>query len=174
MVAIIIFNDNIWFKSVFKDMCAALGIIYWYLTRGNHKDVSIEKYHRFLNKTRAIAGQDRCMHDVFLHNAKTSQYDCNSAPIDGTDILGRVAAVGRELRFLLDTERPQTPITLNQGNCGMYEYIRHVSNNSQFATAILHILIKERRTAHRERWNQNWSDPEFKVGDANKDHVQVQ
>ena len=56
----------------------------------------------------------------------------------------------------------------------MYEYFWHVSNISQFATSILHILIKEQRTAHRERWNQNRSAPEFKSGYAVKAHVQVQ
>ena len=44
----------------------------------------------------------------------------------------------------------------------MYEYLWHVSNNSQFATSILQILVKYRRTVHRERWNQNWSSPNLK------------
>ena len=76
-------------------MCTTLGIIYWPLARGNHKGISIEKYHCFLNKTQAIAGQDRRTHDVFLHNTKTSQYACNIAPIDGTDILRIAATIGR-------------------------------------------------------------------------------
>ena len=95
IVAILIVNVESWFKSVFKDMYAAPGIIYCTLTRGNYKGTSVEKYHRFLNKTQVIAGQDRGTHGVFLQNAKTSQYAWNNAPIDGTDILRSVAAVGR-------------------------------------------------------------------------------
>ena len=51
MVAIFVVDADSQFKSVFKDMCAALGIIYWSLDRGNHKGISVEKYHRFLKKT---------------------------------------------------------------------------------------------------------------------------
>ena len=80
---------------------------------------------------------------------KTSQSTCNSAPIYGTDILRSVAAVGQEFRFTLDVKILQAPTTLNQGNCSMYEYLRHVSNNSQFLTSILQIIIEEQRTAHR-------------------------
>ena len=51
MVVIIVIDANSRFKVVFKDMCAALIIIYWPLAFGNHKGMSVEKYHRFLNKT---------------------------------------------------------------------------------------------------------------------------
>ena len=114
------------------------------------------------------------MHDVFLQNAKTSDYACNIIPIDSTYILRSVTAVSWEFRFLLDIKIIQTPTTLDQGDSGMYEYIRHVWNNSQFGTSILHILAKERRTAHRDRWNKNRSCPKFKFGDAVEAHVQVQ
>ena len=155
MVAIIVVDAGIWFNSVFKYMCSDLGIIYWNLAHGNHKGMSIEKYHRFLNKTQAILDQYRGTNNIFLQNAKTSQYAWNSTPIYGIDILRSVAAVGRELYFSLDVELLQTPTTLDQGNSGLYEYLWHVSNNSQFATSIIHISIKERRTAHRERRDQN-------------------
>ena len=127
-----------------------------------------------LNKTQSIAGQDRGTHEIFLQNAKTSQYACNSAPIDGTDILRSVAAVGRKFRFLLNVELLQTLTTLNQGNYSMYEYLWHIFNNSQFSSSILHILIEERQTVNRERLNQNISATEFKVGNAIKSHFQVQ
>ena len=99
MVMILVVDTDSRFKIVFKDMCASLAIIYWPLAPVNNKVMSIVKYHRFLNKTQEIAGQDRGMHDVFLLNAKTSHYSWNSAPIDGTDILRSVAAVRRKLWF---------------------------------------------------------------------------
>ena len=53
-------------------------------------------------------------------------------------------------------------------------YLWNVSNNSQFATSILRILIKDPWTVHRERWNQNRPAPKFKAGGVVKAYVQVQ
>ena len=75
---------------------------------------------------------------------------------------------------MLDVELLQTPKTQTKFNYGMYEYLWHVLNNSQFATLILHILIKERGTVHREWWDQSRSTSKFKVSYAVKSQVQVQ
>ena len=50
------------FQSVFEDICKALKIHLWPFDQGNHKGLSVEKYHRFLNKTQTIVGQDRGTH----------------------------------------------------------------------------------------------------------------
>ena len=94
--------------------------------------MSVEKYHHVLNETQATAGQDKGTHGVFIQNVKTSHYSWNSATIDGTYIIRSVAAIGQEFRFPLDIGLLQTPTNLNQGNYGLYEYIRHISNNYQF------------------------------------------
>ena len=109
MVEILVVDAKIKFKSVFKDMCAALGIIYWHLVRGNQKVTSIEKYHRFINKMQATAVQDRGTYAVFLQNEKTSQYAWNSTTINGTYILRIFSVIGWEFRFLLDIELLQNP-----------------------------------------------------------------
>ena len=51
ILAIFVIDTNSRFKSVFKDICVALVIIYWSIARGNHKGVIVERYHQFLNKT---------------------------------------------------------------------------------------------------------------------------
>ena len=155
-------------------MHAALGVIYWSFACGNQKGMSVEKYHWFLIKTQEIAGQYIGTHEVFTHNAKTSQYTWNITPIDATGILRSVADFGREFRFQLEAELLQTPTTLNQGNASMYGYLQHVSNNSQFATSILQILVEEQWTGHGEWWNKNQSAPEFKVEYAVEAPAQVQ
>ena len=66
MVATPVVDYGIRFKRIFKDMCAFLVIIYWLISHGDHKGMSIENYPRFLNKTQAIAVQDRGTHGVFL------------------------------------------------------------------------------------------------------------
>ena len=68
MVAILVLDADSCFKSIIKDIYPALGIIYWPLSCGNHKVMSVEKYHRFLNKTQAISVQDRGTHDFYLLN----------------------------------------------------------------------------------------------------------
>ena len=61
--------------------------------------MSVEKYHQFLKKMQAIVSQDKGTYEVFLHDAKTSQYAFNSDPINDTDNLRIVAVVGQEFRF---------------------------------------------------------------------------
>ena len=104
MVAVVVVDADNRFRSTFEAMCKLLKLTFWPLSRGNHKGNSVERYHRFLNKTQTISGQDRGTHEVFHQNIKTSQYAWNSAPIDDTDIPRCVAAVGREFRFPLDIE----------------------------------------------------------------------
>ena len=55
MVAILLIDITSPFKSVIKDIFTSNGLIYWNLARGNHKAMSVEKYHHFLNKTQEIA-----------------------------------------------------------------------------------------------------------------------
>ena len=95
MVSVVIIDTDNRPRGAFEEMCKFLQIIFWPLSRVNHKGNSVEKYHHFLNKTQAIAGQDCVRHDVFIVNAKTSQYSWNIAPIDDTDVMRGVASSGR-------------------------------------------------------------------------------
>ena len=47
MCSVVVVDDGSSFKGVFEDMCKALNIHYWCLSRGNHKGNSVERYHRF-------------------------------------------------------------------------------------------------------------------------------
>ena len=134
MVKILTVDSRSRFTNVFKDMWSSQRIIYWPISLRNHKYTSIEKYHCFLNKLQEISNQDRGSHDVFIKNTKTSQYACNSTPVDGTYIIISVPAVGHEFHFPLEIKLLWTATTLNQGNSGLYEYLWHMLNNSQFAT----------------------------------------
>ena len=87
------------FEAIFK----CLQITFWNLSHINHKLNSVENCHRFLNKTQAISGQDLISHDLLIQNAKTSQYAWKKYPIDDTEVMRSVAAVGREFIFTIDT-----------------------------------------------------------------------
>ena len=74
MVAVVVVDADNKFLQLFKKMCLKLDLIFWPLARGNHKVNSVEKYHRFLNKTQTNVGADRDTHYSFVENSKTSQY----------------------------------------------------------------------------------------------------
>ena len=108
-VAVVVVDADSKFLHSFKEMCKRLNISLWPLSRGNHKGMSVERYHRFLNKTQTINGEDRGSHHTFIEYSKTSQYAWNSAPIDDTDIPRCVAAVRRHFQFLVDVQLNKTP-----------------------------------------------------------------
>ena len=47
MVAVVVVDADSKFLSLFKDMCLTLDFILWPIAHGNHKGISIGKYHRF-------------------------------------------------------------------------------------------------------------------------------
>ena len=154
-------------------MCIKLDLTYWYLSQGNYRGNSVERYHRFLNKTQAIAGNDRGTHAVYIQNSKTSQYAWNCALIDNTDICRSMASIGRTFRFPLDVELSPTTLLNNECNSTLFNYLWGVSIDSTFSLSILQVLIEERRAAHRERHNTNRIQCSLNVGDVVKANVQV-
>ena len=78
MVAVIVVNADSKFLGLFTEMCNTLGLKLWALSRSNHKGLSVERYHRFLNKTQTIVGQYKGTQHSIIENCKTSQYAWNS------------------------------------------------------------------------------------------------
>ena len=172
--SVVVVDSDSKFMDVFEEMCSKLNIVFWSLSRGNHKGLSVERYHRFLNKTQTIAGNERGTHLTILQNAKLSQYAWNSAPIDNTDVVRSLAAVGREFRLFADVELNPSPKLNDNHNSELYHYLRQMSNNGPFVTAIIQILAEERRRSHRERHNNSKTQQVFQVGDAVTARVTVQ
>ena len=52
MKAVIVVDADSKFRSVFEDMCKSLKIHLWPLARGNHKLISVEKSHQFINNNK--------------------------------------------------------------------------------------------------------------------------
>ena len=65
MVSVVVVDVDSPFRSTFEVIRKVLKLIFWPLSRGNHKGNSVERCHRFLNKTQTISGQDRGTHEVF-------------------------------------------------------------------------------------------------------------
>ena len=100
--SVIVINNGSSFKEVFIEMCDALELTHWCLSRGNHKHNSVERYHIFLNKTQAITGNDCGTHE--------------QCPINHTDITRSMADIGRVFRFFLGVELSPSPILNNKTN----------------------------------------------------------
>jgi hypothetical protein len=104
------------FLSVFAAMCDVLSIRFHAAAKRNHKAVSVERYFRFLNKAVAIAINDRDDPTVWVPACMTASYAWNSGPIDDTDILRSVAAVGRPFLFPIDVSLLPLPPELCSDN----------------------------------------------------------
>ena len=72
MCSVLIIDNRRSFKGLFIIMGEALDLKYWCLSWGNHKGKSVERFHIFLNKTQAIAGDDLSMHNVNIATDNTA------------------------------------------------------------------------------------------------------
>ena len=162
---LVVIDDGAPFKAAFTAACESLKIPFDCAAKRNHKSLLVEKFHRFLNKAVTIAASDRDTLDCFVEAGISAGYAWNSAPIDGTDIIRSIPAIGRELRFPLDISLASTPkLHDNQANSVM-EYLRLTDKDKIFATEILEILIEDRRTTHRKRINNKRNVVTLQDGD---------
>ena len=72
------------------------------VTRGNHKSIKNEGFHRYLNKVHKINSADKGSLNQWLQGVIFALYAWNEAPVDGSDIARLVVAIGREFPFPID------------------------------------------------------------------------
>ena len=171
---LVILDDGSPFKGMFSAMCKMLRINYDILAKKNHKGLLVEKFHIFLIKTVTIAAEDRGTNDIFVAVGVAAGYTWTSSPIEGTDIFRSVPALGRELRFPLDVDNSTLPPLVSNNADSVVSYLRLTDSNRHFATAILKILIEDRRTAHVERINNNINIVSMRPDDFVMDRTAVQ
>ena len=136
-------------------MCNALSLNYDVLVNRNHKGLTVEYFHRFLNKGVTIAAEDRGTNDIFVPAGIAAGYAWNSAPIDGTDILCSIPVIGRELHFPIDINLSALPKLAHNSGQAALDFLKLTDSSCHFSSSILKILIEDRRTAHAERINNN-------------------
>ena len=138
-VTVLLVDADRRFRGAFESMCKFPKIKFCNIAHSNHKVDSVKKYHQLQKKTQATARQHGVIHDVFIQNDKTSQYTWNSAPINDTNVMRSVAAVGREFIFPLDIELLLTT-NLNPNNTQLlFKYLLDVFTNPQFSISVLKI-----------------------------------
>ena len=141
MTAVVVVDADSKFRSIFEEMYTALKIHSWPLARENHKVLLVERYHRYLNKTQTIAGQDRGTHLSILQNAKKSQYDWNRTPIENTDVPRSISAVGCEFLFPLDIDISGITNLRDEKGTTLYKYLFGVFANLAFANSVVQVLV---------------------------------
>ena len=55
-------------------MCKHLRLNYYVLAKPNHKGLTVEHFHRFLNKSVTIAAEERGTNDIFVPAGITTGY----------------------------------------------------------------------------------------------------
>ena len=97
-------------------MCRALNLNYDILAKSNYKGLSVEYFHRFLNKSVIVVAEERGTNDIFVPTSIVAGYPWNNTPIDGTDNLLSIPVIGRELYFPLDINLTVTKLTQNNAH----------------------------------------------------------
>ena len=124
------------FKGAFVAMCQSLKLNYEISAKRNHKGLSVEHFHRFLNKSVTIAAEDCGTIDIFVPAGIAAGYTWNSAPIDGTDILRSILAIGRELHFPLYINLNAAPKLIQNNTQAVLVYLKLIDANRHFFSSI--------------------------------------
>ena len=81
------------FKGAFITICEALYLNNDGLAKRNSKGLTVENFHRFLNKSSTIVNVEHGTISIFVSVGVAADYVWNSAPIDGTDVLRNILAI---------------------------------------------------------------------------------
>jgi hypothetical protein len=144
MCGLIVGDVGSTFFSVFSDACALLGIRLRAASCYNHKAVSIECFFRYLNKAVTIACSGRGTNQVWVEAAMITTYRWNCSPIDGTDIVRIIPAMGREFCFpfnLASGPNGPTPLPLSDPSASVLKYITQTSAHVDFAKKVVTLVI---------------------------------
>ena len=152
---LVMLDDGTLLKEDFIAMCQALNLNYNILAKRNDKGLSVEYFHRFLSQSVTIAAEERSTNNIFFPAGIATRYAQNSAPIDGTDILRSILAIGRDLHFPLDIDLDAVPkLTQNSAHTAL-EYFKLTNFSRNYSSSILKILIEYRRATHADRINNS-------------------
>jgi hypothetical protein len=135
----------------------------------------VERFRVFLNKTLRIATNDRdSIKGVYIPASALATFAWNSAPIDGTDIVRSVPAVGWEFKFPFNFEYVQSPTISEHKASAIHEYLTLAGNNGRFSGEIIKLLLEEKHMIQREKINEGRRVIQYNVNVVVTVRVQVQ
>ena len=105
----VVIDDRNEFHGVLESMCNVLDIKFHIVAKFNHKVVGVELFHKFLNHAKKVSTEARGSSEPNVEVAMETPHAWNAIPLDGTDIIRSVTAIGRTLRFSLDIDLVNIP-----------------------------------------------------------------
>jgi hypothetical protein len=163
MPRLIVVDADSKFCRMFKVLFKNLGIPVEAVSKGNHKAIRNERFHRYLNKVKTINTADTDSYVQWKQGVVFAVYGWNAGPIDGTNIPRSVGAMGREFPFPIDLERAPRVDNGFEGHNAL-DYIDAVHPLIKRQQDLLRILNKERRLRHRELKNEGVTERQFYPG----------
>ena len=134
-------------------MYKSLNISLHRAAKRNHKAVGVERFRWFLNHSNTLISHQRETHNCFIESSVIAAYVWNAIPIDGTDIVGSISAIGRPLRFPMYIAIDALAIPITDVVHVTVRYLQDISNDSKFARDLVMWLTEDRHERHRERIN---------------------
>ena len=86
-----------------------------------------------MNHVCNIFGEERETSEYFVESGMLSVYAWNASPIDGTEIIRSIPAIGRELKFSMDIHIAKIPTVIDSASKSVVTYLRHIQNDVQFS-----------------------------------------
>ena len=163
---LVIIDSGSEFAGALQTLCGGIGIPNYTVSRGNHKAIICERFHRYLNKIQKIHAINCETFQDFMFGTIFAVYAWNAAPVDGTNIVRSYAAIGREFPFPIDFERD--PIVAREHTAQGQQTIEHVDSAFPLwrkQQEVLKLLVQERREHHRQLKNEGRSMKTFSPGD---------
>jgi hypothetical protein len=163
---LVVVDDGSNFKGLFIAICDILSIDVHVAACGIHKTVGVKRFHQFLNKAAAIVSNDRGTNTIFVEAAHTAACAWHSSPIDGTDMIRSVPAIGWPFCFMFDLSFAPTPTPASNQASNAHAFLWLAGpTTAQLAEQVLRILTKEDQSLHRECANESCFTIAFAVGD---------
>ena len=163
---LVIIDSGSEFAGAVKTLCQNIGLPYYTVSKGNHKAILCERFHRYLNKIQRKHAADCETFQDFMFVTIFAVYAWNSAPVDGTNIVRSYAAIGREFPFPIDFEHE--PIIPRDHDAQGQQTLEHIDSAFPLwrqQQEVLKILIEERREHHRNLKNEGRNMKTFAPGD---------
>ena len=91
---VIVVDDDSKFMALFEVMAKSLNIRLQRISNRNHKDIGVERYHKFLNHNVRIMSSTRQTHKCFVEVGQTSTYAWNAIHTGDTDIIRGISDIG--------------------------------------------------------------------------------
>ena len=142
---LVLIDDGSECKDLLIKTCDVLMIKYHVISKGNHKAVIVEQFHRHLNKVQRIHVADCQTLVDWLKGMVFAIYPWNASPVDRTDVIRSYAAIGHEFPFPVKLNLEQAPAIPGENTAelvmehidGSFPLLRHQQE-------LLRILIDDR------------------------------